>query len=228
MYVSLESSTLRLLLRRRVRKAAEELKKMGINPHANEQHVEITLGNSETDPATGKMKIYAWGVLNSATMKHEGAHRAHILNTHAPTPRLRKEKYGKYMEEIPSSFGAISETFATLAEGKVHGKMHLVRKLDLIHKYYGPEQDSEAMILSVRNKVFELWDHLGRRGMNNEEKRWMVTQALYHSKDLRELNENVEAAKLWAELRRAGISANLREVLAMKQLGRWKRGRQGT
>lgn len=218
--MGLESSTLRWLLRRQVRRMAEELKEWGINPHANETHAKITAWVSETDHRTGEMQIFALSVLSKETVRHEGVHRAHILNTHVPTPEMRKKLRGKYMagEDVPRDFEAISEALAGLAERNIRYKNQLVRTLDMIYK----AGRGGKFLHAVRKRVLHLWEYLDKKNVPHEEKRWAIMQALYHSKNLRELNENIEAVKIWAELKKSGIRTSVREALAMKRLGRWK------
>lgn len=219
--VGLESSFLRWWLRRKVRGAKRDLRADGINPHIHEKDVSISRTRNATNESTGAVEIFPL-TMTKGTVRHELAHRAHILRSAAPTQKMRKAKRGKYLE-TDAGFAAISETLAILAERDWARMNELNRRLNLAVNYVGSHgQLPLAYVMRVANQVRDAWNTLKDTKTNPSTARKMILNMLYESKNLEELAENKNALKEWAKFDGGTLGMCPREVLAARRLSRWK------
>ncbi|GEM_PF-3661293 len=209
--MALPSSTLRRFLRWQAKRAIQRLKKEGINPHIPPKDVNLS-EKSATDTKTGEVGIF---FPTPATIRHELTHRAHILRSGAPTPRLRRQRAGKYMENT-AEFAAISEMLAALSESDWGTILELDRRTKQTLEYLAAHGTAPyAYARTARNEIMETWHALRKQGTPRSEARRRILEALLEAKNLRELQENTGVLKRYGSVEYMGV----REMLAAERLG---------
>ncbi len=216
--MGLESGLMNEISRKKLKRAKEWLKKRGINPHAGEEHIRVEglFGADTYDD--GSVRIGASWAWSEGVYRHELFHRAHILRQFAPRPKDRKNLEKGENGPFPTSFAVLSEMGAAIAEpGKIRQKA--LKNTAKIVSGYGIVAAASAKY--AYEKILDAKRKLEKMGAKSAEEK--ILQAIYESKTPTDLENNLEAVKELAELEKTGLKMNLREILAAKQLSRWKR-----
>ncbi len=213
-----ESGLMNEISKRKAKRAKDWLKQRGINPHVGEEHVRVEglFGADTYDD--GSVRIGASWAWSEGVYRHELFHRAHILRQFAPRPKDRKNlKRGKH-GPFPTPFAVLSEMGAVIAE---HRRASPKKLKDTAKIASSRGIVAAASARYAYEKIVSAKKILEKMGAKNADEK--ILRAIYESKTLTDLENNLETLKDLAELEKTGMKVGLREILAAKQLARWKK-----